>query len=103
MIGLCLQLEPVGGRRRWALRGSVNECGDGAVLMWLRRVRRGQCEWCGQYARVLLVPEDGGAELLGRCQRCVIALMVLVFQDEAMASAMASAVSTSGVTRRYEA
>jgi hypothetical protein len=39
---------------------------------------------CGQYARVLLVPEEAVGDAAGRCQRCVIALMSLVFREEAV-------------------
>lgn len=83
MVGVCWQLDPVGGRGRWAVRMSVNECGDGAVLMWLRKVRRGRCCGCGRYVRVLLVPEMAGTAVPGRCEVCVIALMQAVLDEEA--------------------
>jgi hypothetical protein len=82
VIGLCWQLDPVGDRRRWVLRLSLNECGDGAVFMWLRRVPRGQCSGCGLARRWLLVPEEAGPGTLGRCQRCVIVYVQQVFQEE---------------------
>jgi hypothetical protein len=93
VIGVCVQIDPMDRRRRhWVVRVSVSECGDGSVLMWLRRVQRGPCGGCGQYARVLLVPEepsDESDDTRGRCRGCVVALVLQLFREEAMNGATA--------------
>ena len=76
-----MQLDPVQGKR-WVLRVAFDECGDGSVVMYLVRRRRGPCGTCGRYSKTLLVPEfsEGRVPL---CRVCVVSVMRSVLMQEA--------------------